>query len=308
MRLRFLAVPGLLCLGLCLLLATTGRAQPLQWDDKRPIARWFIAEHTRTSATNPRGYLWNPTLDALDPGAFHAAILAQTQNNIERLNRMVPRPQGVLIWDLEGQEFPHAITYIGDPTASAVFAPEMDAIADTLFAMLRSAGYRVGVTIRPQNALEGQSVSDDDAVVYQTLHDKMAYAISRWGARLFYIDSDVYTNGSWNHASIFQRLATDFPGVLMIPEWSLLETWSVAAGYFDQSFERMPPAEVLAVYPDAFAVIQGLRASYGPGDESRLRQRVRQGNILFVDAWWDNPANEVILRAYRAVYGPRGGG
>lgn len=121
------------------------------WPDRRPIVSWFIAEYSRRSERNPRGYLQDANLDARDPNVFRTRMLA-TATRIRDLVLARPvRPQGIIIWDLEGQEFIHATTYIGDPTALAKgYAPEMNLVADDLFALFRDAGLRVGVTLRPQ--------------------------------------------------------------------------------------------------------------------------------------------------------------
>ncbi len=61
------------------------------------------------------------------------------------MNGRAVRPQGILIWDIEGQEFVHPTTYIGDPRVfESGYAPEMNAVANEMFAVFRDAGYRVG--------------------------------------------------------------------------------------------------------------------------------------------------------------------
>src|SRR5262249_37195061 len=154
-------------------------------------------------------------------------------------------PQGIIIWDLEGQEFKQPFTYVGYPNKLPELAPEMDAIGDALMARIKGAGYRVGVTIRPQHFGTGATlpatcvtdptyslwdkfillsapdpyrgyvcsapntweVSQANGPVTQTsnpdygttlslLQQKVAYAHSRWGATLFYIDSNVWDGGT----------------------------------------------------------------------------------------------------------------
>ena len=124
-------------------------ASLVHWPDRRPIALWFVAEETLTSATNPRGYLRDPDLDVSNQSNFNTLMLNLTDSIIVRLNAMNPRPQGVLVWDLEGQEFAHAFTYVGNPPQLSVMAPEMDAVADQIFAKFLQAGYQVGMTLRP---------------------------------------------------------------------------------------------------------------------------------------------------------------
>jgi hypothetical protein len=89
-------------------------------------------------------------MDVSNPSNFRTAVLAQANAIIGRMNAMTPKPQGIIVWDLEGQEFVHAFTYVGYPNNLPVLAPEMDAVADELFSTLRAAGYRIGMTLRPQ--------------------------------------------------------------------------------------------------------------------------------------------------------------
>ncbi|MCX6595970.1 MAG: Ig-like domain-containing protein [Acidobacteria bacterium] len=121
----------------------------LNWPDRRPIGNWFISEGSKRSRTNPRGYAWDPLLNVSDPATFRSTMLSQANGVISRMNAVNPRPQGLIVWDLEGQEFDHAFTYVGAPETLPAIAPEMDAIADDFFALFRNAGYRVGITLRP---------------------------------------------------------------------------------------------------------------------------------------------------------------
>ncbi|MBF0593354.1 MAG: dockerin type I repeat-containing protein [Candidatus Omnitrophica bacterium] len=133
----------------------------VNWPDRRPMSRWFIADgEQHGSATNPRGYLWDTAVDVypLTPAkqaVFSARALNQTDGIISRMNAMNPRPQGVIIWDLEGGEFFQYFTYVGYPNKLHEISPEMDAVADQIFDKLKSAGYQVGMTLRPMTFMTG---------------------------------------------------------------------------------------------------------------------------------------------------------
>ncbi len=133
-------------------LALVRQAYPyiVRWSDRRPIGWWFISEGTQRSNINPRGYLWDATLNVSSSTIFKDRVLRKADEIITRFNAMDPRPQGILVWDLEGQEFNHAFTYIGYPNKLPQIAPEMDAVADELFKKFTNAGYVVGMTLRPQ--------------------------------------------------------------------------------------------------------------------------------------------------------------
>jgi len=127
-----------------------------QWPDRRPIMRWFIADGGKRSLINPRGYFWDPNLDVSNGERFRQVAMNQTNSIINMMNARPVRPQAMIIWDIEGQEFNHATTYLGDPRVfSYGYAPEMNAVVDDIFAAFRNAGYRVGVTLRPQRLLWG---------------------------------------------------------------------------------------------------------------------------------------------------------
>jgi hypothetical protein len=122
----------------------------VRWPDRRPIMAWWIAEGAKRSALNPRGYFQDALLNASDPATFRTRAMSQATRIRDLMNARPVRPQGLIIWDLEGQEFIHPTTYIGDPRVfSYGYAAEMDAVADDVFRTFREAGYRVGVTIRP---------------------------------------------------------------------------------------------------------------------------------------------------------------
>ena len=123
----------------------------VNWPDRRPIMNWFIADTAHQSATNPRGYLWNPLIDVTNIPAFQAQVMAQAQSILTQIQARPIQPQGIIIWDLEGEEFIQATTYVGDPRVfDEGYAPEMEATADGLFALFQNAGLKVGITLRPQ--------------------------------------------------------------------------------------------------------------------------------------------------------------
>lgn len=121
------------------------------WPDRRPIMAWWIADTGKRSAINPRGYMQDPNLNVSDSKLFATRVLDRARSFRDQMNALPVKPQGLILWDIEGQEFIHPTTYIGDPRVfQSGYAPEMNAIADQVFATFRDSGYRVGVTLRPQ--------------------------------------------------------------------------------------------------------------------------------------------------------------
>lgn len=122
----------------------------VNWPDRRPIYAWFMSDHGHQSTTNPRGYFNAPTMDVSNIAGFQAETLAQARSIINSIKSRPVQPQGIVVWDLEGQEFIQPTTYIGDPRVlSEGYAPEMNAAADQMFALFKSAGLKVGITLRP---------------------------------------------------------------------------------------------------------------------------------------------------------------
>lgn len=143
----------------------------LNWPDRRPIARAFIAEGTKRSVLNPRGYLNDPLLNVASSTLFSKAMLASAERTLANMNAMDPKPQGLMVWDLEGQEFNHAFTYIGYPSKLTDMAPEMDAVADAYFKKFTDAGYKIGMTLRPSEFGSG-------SVLPSTCHHDANYELS----------------------------------------------------------------------------------------------------------------------------------
>ena len=130
----------------------------ISWSNRNPVARWFISEGSHKSAINPRGYLSDKNLDVSDQANFNTQVLNTAGSIVNRMNGMNPKPQGMIIWDLEGEEFSHVFTYVGSPDKLPGVAPEMDAVADQVFKKFTDAGYKVGVTLRPSDFITGTTL------------------------------------------------------------------------------------------------------------------------------------------------------
>jgi len=131
-----------------------GEAVPMimHWPDRRPILSVHVADGRRNRA-NPRG--WKQTvglpetwhiLEDEDHAAFRAAVLRGAENIVRVARRS--GAQGAIVWQIEGMQEP-GHSYYGEPRILPYVAPEMDAIADEMFRILRDSGLRVGVTLRP---------------------------------------------------------------------------------------------------------------------------------------------------------------
>lgn len=289
----------------------------LHWPDRRPLGYLMLSSTVphRPGGKNPRG--WFNNADDVDitseagRAAFAKRLTEYADNSIRVLKAM--NAQGMITWDIEGQEYPHATSYIGDPRKLAQIAPEMEPLADAYFARFRRAGLKVGVCIRPQilvKTADGGASQHDQAdmgQVTRTLIDKALYANKRWGCTLFYVDSNGDPNVPYP-ASVFQNVAAALARrkitVLLMPEHQDVRYYGVAAPYDELRGGVLgTPDRIRHVYPGAFTV---LCTSDGDldGRHADLVTAVKGGDILLFRAWWDDPQNAKV----KAIYAEAGAG
>jgi len=153
----------------------------LVWTDRRPIGAFFGCPDGQRTDTNPNGWFKDRTVDTTTPEgreAFAKRLLAHMDVTIDVLKRA--DAQGMIWWDLEGQQQPQPITYIGDPRVldpanpnHQCFAPEMDTmveykgrkmmVVDACFMKLKDAGLKTGLTLRPQRLTYDTPIPVDKA-------------------------------------------------------------------------------------------------------------------------------------------------
>lgn len=292
----------------------------LSWPDRRPIGYLNLCTTVPHPANgkNPRGWFNNDsTVDVTTPEgrqSLQTRLLALADHSIPILK--ATNAQGVIIWDIEGQEYPHAMSYVGDPRH---LPEEVDPVADRFFQKFRDAGLRVGVCLRPQRPMktiygdvpEQMQVADD----FYNLNDKIAYAKKRWSCTLFYVDSNVHFEPGSSPsdgdaytllpAKLFQDTAAANPDVLLIPEQQTTRYYAYAPPYDElkQGVAATPEA-VRRVYPGAFTVISvATDTSGGPLDTRRaeLINSVRRGDILLFRAWYETPEMKPVQEIYKAA-------
>ena len=283
----------------------------LRWQDRRPLGYLMLSSTVphRPSGHNPRG--WFNNADDVDITtevgrvAFAKRLTEYADNSIRILKAM--NAQGMITWDIEGQEYPHATSYIGDPRQLSLLAPEMEPLADAYFARFRRAGLKVGVCIRPQilvrNSDGGASQHDqaDMLALTRTLFERILYANKRWGCTLFYVDSNGDPNVPYP-ASVFQVVAAALASrkitVLLMPEHKRMRYYGVTAPYAELRGGNLgTPDRIRRVYPGAFTV---LCTSDGDldGHHGDLVAAVNRGDILLFRAWWDDPQNAKVKAIY----------
>ena len=303
----------------------------LQWTDRRIIGSAYLANSPSGDQSRPAGYPNNPRRYFNDEKAgdfdvrtaeglanFQRRVLDQATSIVQNLQHL--HGQGVITWDIEGEEYPQETSYVCSPDQIAALAPEMESIVsdansssyglkldDAYFKTIRNAGYRVGVCVRPQqfkrnaDGTAGQSYLPR-AQIAAHLIQKMKFAHDRWGVTLFYLDSTVDSNGAPLDASIFQEAAAALPDSLLIPEESTPKFYAYSAPFKTFLFHGDVGTEpsTYSFYPRAFSVNMindvdaGKLAAARPG----LTNAVRRGDILMVhaDYWQDN--NSTAMQIY----------
>jgi hypothetical protein len=291
------------------------------WKDRRPIGRIFLSSSGWRTASNPSGYL-NAKVDVISGEGrkrFREDLLAYADRCIANLKAM--NAQGVVVWDLEGYEFP-GMVYVGDPRKLPEFSPWMDEVADAFFAKFLKADLRTGLCIRPNHIFRirpesvpkwgkwGYILYREPGIVptntneawlatlkgaekdpVDELSDRIRYARRRWGCSLYYVDTNNHAvndngveKGVSMSAAMFGRLAGLHPDVLLIPEHTTPEYYATTAPYGQIDMHRMTPPEIRSRYPGAFRLMV-LDRNHPPALWDSLVQGVRDGDVLFCEAW-----------------------
>jgi hypothetical protein len=268
----------------------------VNWPDRRPIGILFLASNFHSSATNPRGWFNEPRLNVTGPdGAqrFRAALLAYADRSVANLKRT--GAQGAIAWDVEGEQFPHKTSYIGDPRLLDRLAPEMAASVDEFFERFRGAGLRIGLTVRPQRLVfsdNGPPIQTEVADYDRVLLEKIDYASARWGATIFYIDSNSGIRRP-DEVVRLRRLSEQRPGLLLIPEHHHLLYRAFSAPYVAL---RSGSAEFAAglgrhLFPGSFQALNIADAFHAVDKIAAARQ---SGDILLFPAWFWNPECQLL--------------
>ena len=306
----------------------------MTWTDKRILGTAYLASSPAGGGditqpggypTNPRRYFNDATVDittAAGLQSFQDRMLAQAASNVANAQNL--GAQGVITWDVEGEQYPQTTSYVCSPDQIAAVAPEMESaitdrtspyfgqkLDDAYFKTMSGAGLRLGLCLRPQvftlgaNGTASQNFLSANAAIIANLENKARYSNSRWGATVFYVDSTVDSNGGTLDPAIFQQISTDLPSFLFVPEESTPRYYAYTAPFYSflDHTDLGTPASVYNYYPKAFGanlvndVSAGTLAQYTP----QLTQSVANGDILMghADYWQAN--NPTLVSIYRSA-------
>lgn len=319
---KFLLLPSILIFFTGILLA----ADTADWPDRRPIGTIFLATSGKNWPKNPRGYFNDPDLDVSTEAGkaeLRRRMMDLADRTIARVNEV--GAQGVVVWDIEGGEMPHAVTYLGDPRILSRVAPEMDAIADEFFARFREAGVPTGICIRPSTIvfadegnypwIKGRYGHTDGPDPVGVLSEKIAYARKRWGCTNFYVDTN-YTPKLENGEMVRKKggqpdfrmlssaemaeLRKRHPDVLIWPEFQEPDYFSSVSGYAEYHQVGRFSEVQREKYPNAFRVWMPrlLPEDIYAAWEDFITQGMMKGEVfLFECAPSMSPMGEVLKNA-----------
>ncbi len=311
----------------------------MTWTDKRIIGTAYLASSPAGGGditqpggfpTNPRRYFNDPTVDITNPAGlqnFQDRMLAQAASNVANAKNM--NSQGVITWDIEGEQYPQDTSYVCSPDQIATVAPEMEStitdanspyagqkLDDAYFGTMSAAGLRIGLCLRPQaftlgaNGTASQQFLNGNAAIIANLENKARFANQRWGATIFYVDSVVDGNGGTLDPAIFGQLITDLPNLLFIPEESTTRYYAYTAPFYSFIFHTTTgtaPA-VYKSYPNAFGanLVNDVNPVTLAINTPQLIQAVSNGDILMghADYWQLNDPVLVAIYAAAGVHAP----
>ena len=304
--------------------------QMLKWTDRRPIGTVFLGTSPQGDDAHPGGFSNNPRryftdanpsdFDVNNPEGlvrFQRRVLRQAESNISNLKQL--GAQGAITWDIEGEQFPQETSYVCAPDQIDKLAPEMESVVnegpyrgtkldDAYFKIMRSAGFRIGVCVRPQHfTLHPDGTAKQVFLltpeVEPELARKIKFAHDRWGATIFYIDSSVDGDRGTLPAEIFKKLAETFPDSLLIPEESTPLYYAYSAPF--QSFiyhaTTGTDADIAHIYPDAFSavLINNVAPEKLAAASTQLEEHIRRGDIMMGQVDYREPNNLAIAALYR---------
>lgn len=302
----------------------------LDWTDRRMIGTAYLASSpdgplvASGYPNNPRRY-FNDSLPsdfdvrtATGLAHFQRRILEQADQIVQNLRQL--NAQGVITWDIEGEQYPQPTSYVCSPDQVARVAPEMEStvtdpsspyvgskLDDAYFATIRSAGFRVGVCIRPQQFVlmpDGTASQKflPPMTVAGELVRKMQYAHDRWGVTLFYLDSTVTAEGGTLDPETFRLASAALPDSLLIPEEYTAQEYAYTAPLKSFLFHAETGTDpmVRALYRKGFSAV--LVNDVDPlklaAVQPALTRSVRLGDLLMVHADYWQANNSTALQIY----------
>ncbi|MCU0754947.1 MAG: Ig-like domain-containing protein [Xanthomonadales bacterium] len=297
---------------------------PRHVPDRRPLARMFLSNAPPAGGhppTNPRGWINLPAGTDVRTDTGRAVFRTQILSTADALiaNMTQARAQGVVVWDIEGQEFPHMTSYVCAPHLYAERAPEMawratpggPTVADEFFARLRNAGFKVGVCLRPQDfrCTGGNCEQIDVPDPWAQIATRVQFAAQRWGVTLYYVDSNVHADYGWPIPArrLFGPALAAQPEAVFLGEWQDHSYYAVGGPYDATVFDGITGTGTVLPYASAFGAIVPGNAPGGTPMQTLRPQflaAMRRGDLLLFDGWFESDTL-ALVRSIAAEVGAR---
>jgi hypothetical protein len=264
-----------------MLLASASAQDPqfrLNWLDRRPIGASFFASSASVSSNNPRGWSFTgaPNSGYLLTNnwpQFGKLLMQRASNEVQVLKSM--NAQGVVFWDIGGDEI-RDLAYYGDPISLGLLSPEMDAVADQMFSIYTSAGFRVGICIRAQQFYVGINLPASP-----TNGQVFVLASAPYGQKEYHC----FTNGIWTQTTGSpyvgqQQLTNCFYTNFLAKIQYANSRWGATLFYVDSyradtytlisptNYNTVALRNVMATYPTILLAPEG--ASYSTSTSSQV--------------------------------------
>lgn len=264
-----------------------------------PIAALNVAsKHRPVWLKNPRGWFNDPTVDVMTSvgiASFQTNLLKWADSAVAEITRV--GAFGGILWNIEGEELD--ASYIGDPSAAELIAPELNGVLDAFVGKLQWGVFRIGFTLRAQVFDPVAHTQTNSTDPHAILHGKIDYCVNRWGASIFYVDSSPVVP-----AQVYHDLAAEFPGILLIPEWKDVRHYSCAVPYEDpRNGSWGPTARTLAIYPGAIGCVR-VDDQIVQQNPQKVKDAIAAGNIMVWPGHYPNETGRALEKIYAGLPWP----
>jgi hypothetical protein len=298
----------------------TPRGQVDSWPDRRVIGVIFLSEGGASAkqpgfrtGKNPRG--WNPffhkdragkPLDVADPNygeKFDTAVDAFVMQSFDRAERL--NCQGVLFWDIEGSEFDHPTTYVGDPLR---LPPELK--RDRVKAWVEELKRRkmwAGFTLRdtqfvstPYGADQVNAADPAEVLMWKMQKARFVYGDNCKGTYVdTFVEADSWVDGKPHArpAALLEKIQSRLPGWLIMPEFA------------GKDYDKVPRVAPIRYFgspsAQAFEARLATNKPITPEQREEYVRSLRAGALTLVAVTWDAPQTEWVPEVWREAMGKK---
>jgi hypothetical protein len=270
-------------------------------------------------ATNPRGWLDDPSLDPVTRfDEFRNRMLAYATRCVDNALPFGSAFRGFLSWDTEGEQHSHGVSvYYGHASWVEKIAPEFDAIADDLFRVFSDAGFEIGFCLRHNKLAESTNTSQafynspwpnmDGHEALLDLHRQITYCQARWGRRatIYYVDSN-----QGFEVNVYEKLAELHPDCTIAPEcFSIVPRLYRSTAPYQTGRAQEHVRNGLAtqkkysdIYPQAQSLVNYADVADNEQNQAGVVAALKRGDIAMVRIWFPTAEASLVLKATAQAY------